>query len=189
MKKIQIKVDRQARAAAIYISGKLINLSIPEGWMYFYICGHRIDIDESFIAFLNAVACETEEELEQFKDLLEPCLIYRSYSNNWKEILEELRKKIEEADDSKIRPSERSVAVVYKHKLVQFVKNKDDGYYYADEIKISNSQKTFVIILKAVLCETEPELENITPTLDLVDPDWKVKAKKVKEFLTDDLFK
>lgn len=188
MKKIQIKIDRKVRAAAIYISGKLINFSISDGH-YFYISGTRIDWEDTFIAFLNAAACETEEELNEFESLLNPYQSLLRPYNDWKQVIDSLNRIITEADHSKIRASERSVAVVYKHKLSLFVKNKDDGYYYADGLKISNSQKTFVIILKAVLCETEPELENITPTLDLVDPDWKVKAKKVKEFLTDDLFK
>ena len=51
MKKIQIKIDKKARACAIYISGKLIDLSIPFGWQYFYIFGYRIDSDDVFIAF------------------------------------------------------------------------------------------------------------------------------------------
>jgi len=187
MKRIQIKIDREARTAAIYMSGKLINLSIPSGWMYFYIYQHRIDSDISFIAFLNAVACETEKELEHFKPLLSHYVSLGSNHDNWREVLDTLTKKIEEADYSKIRPSYRAIAVVHKQKLVMFLKDKE-GDYCADGVKISNSMDIFQTILKAIYCETEQELDLFMPMLDTFDPDWRDKAKIIKNCLVDNQF-
>lgn len=189
MKKIQIKIDKEARAAAIYISGKLISLSIPEGWHYFYIFGYRIDNDDVFISFLNALACETEEELELFMPYLKNFSsdLKITDDNYWRKVLEKFKNEIDKSDDSKIRSSYRSIAVVYKHKLTMFVRQKD-GFFYANGTKITDSQNLFITLFKVALSETKEEVEILSPMLDLQDSNWKEKAKVIRDCLIDDIF-
>ena len=186
MKKIQIKIDKDARACAIYISGKLIDLSIPYGWHYFYIFGYRIDYDDVFIAFLNALACETEEELDYFKPLLENFISnLRSTENGyWRKVLSKLNEEILKADDSKVRSSYRSIEIVYKQKLTMFVRNKDE-FFYVNNMQISKSADMFLYFHKAAFAETKEELALISPMLDLQDSNWREKAKTIKEALID----
>jgi uncharacterized protein YdcH (DUF465 family) len=186
MKKIQIKIDKDAKACAIYISGKLIDLSIPYGWHYFYIFGYRIDYEDVFIAFLNALACETEEELDYFKPLLENFISnLRSTENGyWRDVLNKLNEEILKADDSKVRSSDRSIEIVYKQKLSMFVRNKDE-FFYVNNMQISKSADMFLYFHKAAFAETKEELELISPMLDLQDSNWREKAKTIKEALID----
>lgn len=149
-KKTQIKIDKDASACAIYISGKLIDLSIPYGWHYFYIFDYRIDSDDVFIAFLNAFACETEEEFDYFKPLLENFISNLRSSENgyWKKVINKLNEEISKADDSKIRSSYRSIEIVYKQKLTMFVRNKDE-FFYVNNMQISKSIDMFLYFHKA----------------------------------------
>ena len=186
MKKIQIKLDKEAKACAIYISGKLIDLSIPYGWHYFYIFGYRIDSVDVFIAFINALACETEEELDYFKPLLENFIsnLKSSEKGYWRDVLNKLNEEILNSDDSKVRSSYRSIEIVYKQKLTMFVRNKDE-FFYVNNMKITKSIDLFLYFHKAAFAETKEELELITPMLDLQDSNWREKAKAIKEALID----
>lgn len=188
MKKIQIKIDKDARVAALYISGKLILLSIPEGWSYFYICNSRIDSDDVFISFLNAVACETEDELELFKPCLKNFKSHLKETNDceWHKLLERFKDEIIKSDDSNIRTSHRAIALVYKHKLTMFVKEAG-GFFFSNGTKINGSSNLILSLIQVAISETKEQVDILTPMLDLQDPNWKEKAQLVKDCLRDDI--
>lgn len=187
MRKIQFKVNKEKRAAALYIKGKLFPLSVPKDWHYFYLGGYRVDKDETFITFLNAMACETEEELLEFEPLLNPFSMSFRNCVEWEQVIEKLHKRIDDSDFGSLHASYRSVEVVYKHKLSMFVKD-DEGIFCADGHKISDSSQTFKNICRAAMCETEQELELFAPALDELDNDWRNKAKIVHSSIIDAIY-
>lgn len=188
MRKIQIKIDFDRRAAAIYTRGKMISLSIPPGWSYFYIFNYRIDSDEAFTAFLNATACETEEELEFFIPILEGYVSNGRTTGKdyWREVLAMLNSKIDKADKVKLRKSHRSVDLVFKEKLFMFISNMG-SYIIGENYSVINAD-VFVAIIRAALCETNAEMEIMTPMIEILDAEWKVKSKILLESLKDNVF-
>lgn len=188
MRKIQIKIDVDRRAAAIYTRGKLISLSIPSGWLYFYIYNYRIDNDETFIAFLNASACETDDELELFRPILENFVSNGRKSSNdyWREVLAKLNTEIDKTEPVKLRKSDRSVDLVFKEKLFMFTRNNGGSFSINENYTVINAD-VMIAIIRAAICETKAELEIIQPMIEILDPDWKLKSRLLLESLKENV--
>lgn len=179
MKNIQIKIDKEDRTAAFYVSGKLVTLTIPSGWGYFRLGNHKVQTDEAFYAYINASACETDEELNHF---------IPHFDDNWREKLYWLKNEIENARAVKVSVIRDSVAVVFRNKLNFFIKDKE-GFYNICENKLSHSRDVFANLCSAAICETEEELKMMKPMLEIVEPHWENYAILIRKQLQDVILK
>lgn len=171
MREIQFKVDKEDRTAALYVSGKLVTLTIPQGFGFFRLGEYKILTDEAFIAYLNASACETEEELNRFIPLFD--------NYEWREKLDWLLNHIKNADTVKINKVRQSVAVVFRNKLF-FFKRDEEGYKIGGKI-LDVSKDEFATYCSAAICETDEELESLIPMLDAIQPNWNEHSKCIRK--------
>ncbi len=173
MREIQIEVDKEDSTAALYISGKLLTLTIPQGFGYFRLGEHKILTDEAFIAYLNASACETEQELINFIPLFD--------NSEWREKLDWLLNHINNADTVKISKVRQSVAVVFRNKLFFF--KRDEEGYKIDRVNLEFSREEFATFCSAAICETDSELELLIPMLEAIQPNWNEYSKIIRKHM------
>jgi hypothetical protein len=173
MREIQIEVDIEDKTAALYVSGKLITLTVPQGWGYFRLGEYKILTDAALIAYLNATACETEEDLNHFIPLFD--------NSEWREKLDWLLNHINNADIVKISKVRQSVAVVFRNKLF-FFKRDEEGYKIGGKI-LQVSKDEFAAYCSAAICETETELELLIPMLVAIQPNWNEHSKNIRKHM------